>query len=158
MATGFFGKLPTRGDFVARALPPGARPVLDRWLTRHLATWAGHPEHWPETGFRAVIAHGQGVLALLILPSRDGTGRAFPLAAVAAAPSVGTDQVEAWAAQALSVLREACAGVLDADELAEALSRCTLDSAGSGLDAPLLWQSGQAPDIPEIVLGRREQG
>ncbi len=37
MATGFFGKLPARGDFVARGLPPGARPVVDRWLTRMLA-------------------------------------------------------------------------------------------------------------------------
>ena len=31
-APGFFGKLPSHGDFLARRLPPGLRLCLDDWL------------------------------------------------------------------------------------------------------------------------------
>ncbi|RSK41050.1 type VI secretion system-associated protein TagF, partial [Rhodovulum iodosum] len=74
-----FGKLPCRGDFVARGFPAGLRGALDRWLTVHLARRAA--ADWPEGGLRATLTLGGASLTALILPSRDRAGRAFPLAA-----------------------------------------------------------------------------
>ncbi|ETX30228.1 type VI secretion system-associated protein TagF, partial [Roseivivax isoporae] len=82
MTTGFFGKLPAAGDFVARGLPPGARAPLDRWLTQMLGEAAARPAAWPGAGLLAVMRAGQGTLLVAALPSRDAAGRAFPLAAV----------------------------------------------------------------------------
>lgn len=152
MATGFFGKMPAHGDFVARGLPAGARPVLDHWLTRVLAPLARQPDNWPEGGFRAVIAHGDAVLALLILPSRDRSARAFPLAAVAVADAAGQAQVDAWADQVLPALCLAGQGRIDAEKLIERLGRFTLPADKVTLAPPLIWIMGQSPQDPAALL------
>lgn len=151
MATGFFGKLPARGDFVSRGLPPGARPVVDRWLTRMLAPFAREPEDWPEGGLRAMIAHDGQMLALLILPSRDAPGREFPLAAVAAVAETGQPQVDIWADAALPALTQAVAGNLDGDGLIELIGALPL-VAGEAPDLPAIWVIGCDPQPPETLL------
>ncbi|SEN18207.1 type VI secretion system protein ImpM [Paracoccus alcaliphilus] len=144
MATGFFGKLPVSGDFVARGLPAGVQPVVDRWLTRVLAPCMNNPGLWPPDGLRALIAHADAPLALLVLPSRDAAGRAFPLAAVARAPAVGQGGIDLWAGQVLTVLQAAGLGGMDADRLAAALGQVPDPSGGKPLVPPLLW----APAMP----------
>ncbi|WP_299911708.1 type VI secretion system-associated protein TagF [uncultured Paracoccus sp.] len=148
MATGFFGKLPARGDFVTRGLPPGTRPLVDRWLTRMLAPLARQPENWPPQGFRALLGHGEEALALLILPSRDTSGREFPLAAVSPTAGAGQAEIDHWADQALPALARACRGDLDADDLAAALDPLVVAAGQTALTPPLIWAVGQPPTEP----------
>ncbi len=152
MATGFFGKLPASGDFVTRGLPDGVRPLLDRWLTRTLAPLAQRPEDWPPEGLRGLIAHGGNALALLILPSRDTSGRAFPLAAAALATGAGQAQVDDWADRACPALRLAREGELDAAGLIARIAALGPDTGGPSLNPPLLWCPGQPPQEPEELL------
>ena len=148
MATGFFGKLPARGDFVTRGLPPGTRPVVDRWLTRVLARQV---DDWPPQGFRALLSHGEARLALLILPSRDTSGREFPLAAVAPANGAGQAELDQWADQALPALTHAAQGGLDADDLAAALEPLVVGAGQTPLTPPLIWAAGQPPIDPALI-------
>ena len=154
---GFFGKLPSAGDFVARGLPVGVRPVMDRWLTRYLAEYARAPDRWPDTGLKAVLATPSGPLALTIIASHDMSGRAFPLAACTQElQSAG--QIEHWAAQAVVVLTEARDACLRAEEVQASLAAISRDAredqTSEALTPPLLWSDGppQAPDVslPDI--------
>jgi len=87
-APGFFGKLPSHGDFVGRRLPPEVRQRLDEWLQRALmhskaelgpawlATWGSSPL------WRFVIGAGvcgEQAWAGVMMPSADRVGRCFPL-------------------------------------------------------------------------------
>lgn len=154
MATGFFGKLPARGDFVTRGLPSGARPVVDRWLTRVLSPMARRPECWPGGGLRGLIAHGEDVLALLILPSRDAAGRHFMLAAIAPSSGTGQAQVDAWAEQVLPALTRAVEGDLDANDLIALLANLTLPAGGAASRPPLLWAENGAPQDPVTFVAQ----
>lgn len=96
-APGFFGKIPSYGDFVGRRLPAGVRHRMDEWLQRALvqsridlgpawpAIWGSSPI------WRFVI--GAGVFsdeawAGVMMPSADRVGRCFPL--LLAAPATST--------------------------------------------------------------------
>jgi type VI secretion system protein ImpM len=87
-APGFFGKLPSRGDFVGRRLPPDVRDCFDRWLQAGLVrskedlgedwlpTWLSSPI------WRFVVAAGvcgEQAWAGVMMPSHDRVGRCFPL-------------------------------------------------------------------------------
>jgi type VI secretion system protein ImpM len=139
---GLYGKLPTAGDFVARGLPPKLRHRLDRWLT---ATLAGPTCDWPPEGFRALLPGPHGVATLLILPSADRAGRAFPLAAVcttAEAPALAA--AEAWCAAAVPFLRRGTEGVAGPDALVEALSLLPApEGPPHPVEGPLLWRPGE---------------
>lgn len=92
---GFFGKIPTRGDFVRANLPGPLVHALDTWCqdvipaSRALlgSTWT---EAWMEAPiWRFLIAPGicgPGAAAGLWLPSTDKAGRLFPLIPALAAP------------------------------------------------------------------------
>ena len=86
--TGFFGKLPSRGDFLSRRLPSGFVEVWDAWLQAGISSsrrelgeaWAGYYVEAPVWRFfipprivteRAWIG--------IFLPSLDRVGRHFPL-------------------------------------------------------------------------------
>lgn len=156
MGTGFFGKLPASGDFVARGLPSGARAMLDRWLTRLLlACGAETPERWPEGGVRGVITHAGQPLALLVVPSLDAAGREFPLAAAVPAQAAGQAQIEDWAGQALPLLERAAQGELDAEALIALLGEVPPPSSeGRGLSSPQLWARGSPPEDPDGFVAR----
>ena len=151
---GLFGKMPAAGDFVSRGLPRGAGPVLDRWLTHHLAVEAGDPRRWPETGIRALIDGPNAQLVLLILPSADRSGRPFPLAAADAAWSVGHAEADVWGDTALLPLTKAAAGELSVDSVARALAQLRPPPAGaSPLVPPLVWAEGHGEAAPGEGLG-----
>ncbi|WP_299666561.1 type VI secretion system-associated protein TagF [uncultured Ruegeria sp.] len=152
MATGFFGKLPASGDFVARGLGPRIRPQLDRWLTLHLAQPARNPELWPETGLHALIEGPQLLLALVILPSHDAAGRHFPLAACC--PVIAADQagIEDWAAIMRPALHQAQTGALGPDALFAALKPTTPSAeVAEALTPPVIWGK-DPPAAPEECL------
>jgi type VI secretion system protein ImpM len=83
----WYGKLPARGDFVGRGLPPRWRRDWDAWLQRGLALAAtaldgaalrerlGAFAPWR---YLALPAPGE-VWCGIITPSHDRVGRAFPL-------------------------------------------------------------------------------
>lgn len=87
-APGFFGKLPSHGDFVGRRLPPEVRQCLDEWLQIALVqsrvdlgggwlpTWLNSPI------WRFVLGAGvcnRQAWAGIMMPSQDRVGRCFPL-------------------------------------------------------------------------------
>ena len=94
---GFFGKLPSRGDFITRGLSPVTVTALDSWISRSLV--AGRTElaeAWSIAWAAAPVWHFNlparqcGPLALrgLLLPSTDRIGRHFALIAAAEIPAV----------------------------------------------------------------------
>lgn len=85
---GFFGKLPSHGDFVSTGLRRSVQDALDAWLQAGIAKAHQHAgENW-EAIFRNMPAWrfvaergvwGPVTVAGVIVPSRDRVGRSFPL-------------------------------------------------------------------------------
>lgn len=101
-APGFFGKLPSHGDFVSRRLPPAVRDCFDEWLQSALLqsrqdlgeawlpTWLSSPL------WRFVVGPGvcgEQAWAGVMMPSHDRVGRCFPL--LLTAPVDGTPLLRA---------------------------------------------------------------
>jgi type VI secretion system protein ImpM len=85
---GFFGKVPTHGDFVSADFDSDLRAALDRWLQAGLtACVQAHGEHWEHrflqmSSWRFIIEAGlwgKSAIAGVLSPSRDRVGRSFPL-------------------------------------------------------------------------------
>ena len=100
--TGWFGKLPTSGDFVTRRVHPSFIEPWDAWLNAMLA---GSRERlgngWRDAflsapTWRFVLAPGvigaDGWLGV-IMPSVDSVGRYFPLTVVSQLPAKAMDAV-----------------------------------------------------------------
>ncbi|MBA5800646.1 type VI secretion system-associated protein TagF [Rhizobium changzhiense] len=92
---GFFGKLPSHGDFVSMGLASPLQAALDAWLQAGLQE-AHHElgEGW-ERRFRAMPVWrfiierglwGSATIAGVLLPSLDRVGRSFPLVIAAQLP------------------------------------------------------------------------
>ncbi|MGH8217753.1 MAG: type VI secretion system-associated protein TagF [Steroidobacteraceae bacterium] len=148
-ATGFYGKLPCKGDFIQRRVPQEFVDVWDSWLQAGLhATRTRLAERWLDaylTGpiWRFVLAQGAcgtSSCAGLMLPSVDRVGRYFPLAIVApleddaclidiagAAGQPWYDAVESLALEALQ------APDLDLDSFDERLAALPAPAAGPSL-------------------------
>ena len=100
--TGWFGKLPTSGDFVTRRVHPSFIEPWDAWLNAMLA---GSRERlgngWRDAflsapAWRFVLAPGvigADGWAGVIMPSVDSVGRYFPLTVVSQLPVKGMDAV-----------------------------------------------------------------
>ncbi|NLS00943.1 type VI secretion system-associated protein TagF [Rhizobium sp. P38BS-XIX] len=85
---GFFGKLPTNGDFVSSALGLRLQGEIDQWSRGGLiALEAALGTDWRRlfhatAAWRFVVGNGiwaPGAVAGILLPSRDRVGRSFPL-------------------------------------------------------------------------------
>ena len=85
---GWFGKLPSLGDFASRRLPPSLLEVWDHWLASGLQAWCERdPSGWLAgylacPSWRFVLMPGvvgAGPLAGVLMPSVDRAGRYFPL-------------------------------------------------------------------------------
>ncbi len=93
-APGWFGKLPSHGDFLVRRLPPVVRLRFDDWLQRGLLqSRADLGDAWLPAWlagplWRFAVAPGVcGAQAWMgvMMPSHDRVGRCFPLLLMAAA-------------------------------------------------------------------------
>ncbi len=145
MSVGFFGKLPASGDFVSRGLGPGLRPVLDRWVTQNLVSPLHKPDNWPEGGMRAVIQGPKSSLLLLILPSHDKIGRAFPLAVCCAVEQVDRASADQWADLAAPIALDAISHRSLPDALLDKLASLPNPphSKASNIAPPLLWSKAE---------------
>lgn len=84
---GWYGKLPTRGDFVGRGLPPRWRSEWDGWLQRGISLASTQPDggDWRErlAGFAPwrylALPSRDEAWCGIVLASRDRVGRTFPL-------------------------------------------------------------------------------
>jgi type VI secretion system protein ImpM len=91
--TGFFGKLPSHGDFIARRFPAAVRAGWERWLdhgidaSRQTLGEAWLPRFLSSPIWRFVFSAGvcgEVPLAGVLMPSVDRVGRYYPLAVAAA--------------------------------------------------------------------------
>jgi type VI secretion system protein ImpM len=87
-APGFFGKLPSHGDFVGRRLPLDMRQCFDNWIQAGLlhsrqVMGAGWLPTWLNSPlWRFVVAAGvcgEQAWCGVMMPSHDRVGRCFPL-------------------------------------------------------------------------------
>ncbi|MBB4275620.1 type VI secretion system-associated protein TagF [Rhizobium mongolense] len=85
---GFFGKVPTHGDFVSSGLDTAVRSELDRWLQNGLSACAhAFGEQWQQQfgktpSWRFIVEAGiwsRSAVAGVLSPSKDRVGRSFPL-------------------------------------------------------------------------------
>ena len=112
IATGFFGKIPARGDFVADGLPPDFTAALDAWWQAmlphsHSVLGAAWSDIWMEAPVWCFALSpgccGANATLGLWMPSVDRVGRLFPLTLATVAPrweAVGGDGFLAEAEQA----------------------------------------------------------
>lgn len=100
---GWFGKLPSSGDFVYRRIPRTFLDELDAWLSRGLAQYRiAMPDDWRKhfaaapvwnCAIPACVGGGNTLIGLLV-PSRDRVGREFPLCAgVVLPPDAATNKL-----------------------------------------------------------------
>jgi len=141
--TGLYGKLPSYGDFVRRALPGSFVQPWDEWLQACVA-WlresqgASFDEAWARApAWRFILPAGvcgPARVAGVLLPSTDNVGRAFPLTLAAVLDDHEAQPGAAW---------------FEAVELAGTLARDTR-AAVPDLQAQL---PEPAPDDESISVG-----
>lgn len=87
-AVGWYGKLPSLGDFASRRLPPDFIEAWDDWLAAGLSDWRERePEAWLDhylagPSWRFLLMPGvlaSGSWTGVLMPSVDRVGRYFPL-------------------------------------------------------------------------------
>jgi type VI secretion system protein ImpM len=154
--TGFHGKLPGAGDFVARGLPVGFATFWDGWATRHIARREG----WPEGGLRLRLQSGGRVAAGVVIASHDRVGRRFPLAAFVVAGALpGPEGLDGWCDAALAALCAAQGAGLSPDELDASLDALRSPDGAEDGAALQLWTLTAAPEAcdpaqPQDLLDR----
>lgn len=152
---GFFGKLPTTGDFVWRGLPDAFRKHWDFWITRHVAPFQRHNHTFPPSGLRFLLPSGGRLVAGVIQPSHDSADRRFPLTLLLIADGdLSPAEVDAWCDAAVALARLA----LLPDDLWQALDAIPSPRPSGAAAGPMrLWTLGQPailtdPHTPEPAL------
>jgi len=162
---GFFGKLPSRGDFVHRGLPHDFISRWDAWLQDAIASSeAALGERWLETYLTSPIWRyalspglcGEQTCFGVLMPSVDKVGRYFPLTAAAicgeapAALALTAELRDWYLAIETATLATLAETPLELDAFDECLARAGMpcaaavhggvDRAGAATDAvPALW-------------------
>jgi type VI secretion system protein ImpM len=161
---GFDGKLPSRGDFVARGLPGLFLTPWRAWMDSALsAARSDLGGTWEQVWMEAPVWHfvldggvcGPDAVMGLWFPSVDQAGRHFPLTVAA----VLTGRVTAPAVEAaLPWLRSVEAPALDAlaldhapETLMAALMACPVADPGTATRGSWWWTDG-APLVPGVCL------
>ena len=156
---GFAGKLPARGDFVARGLPRSFREPWDAWAAAVMpASRARLGEDWLPAWLEAPVWRfalppglcGPAAATGVWLPSVDRTGRHWPLTVAAVLPGlVGAPASDnAW----LDALEEVGVGAVMGDAAPEALEAMLAPLAAGAPDACLegmggAWWTAGAPRV-----------
>lgn len=156
---GFFGKLPSTGDFVSRGLSDAFRQNWDVWITRHIAPLQRDGAVFPAGGLRFKLASGGRTAAGMIVPSSDSAGRLFPLSVMLLADDGLTQtQTDAWCERALVVLAGDGQPPLSPDDLWLALDDLPVpEPAGPAVGTMQLWTAthppiATAPDAPDEAI------
>ena len=156
--TGFFGKLPCRGDFLRQGLPRSFVSPWDEWLSLALAaSKAAMGEAWlpaflEAPVWRFLLPAGQcgpdGALGLW-MPSVDSAGRYFPLTIAAIFPARAASRADAW----LDAAEESGRTVLEAGtepgDLTTRISRIPAPDGEDTVSQALWWTDG----APRVAAG-----
>jgi type VI secretion system protein ImpM len=155
MNPGFHGKVPARGDFISRRLPPGFAAPWDTWLQAFVtASRANLGEAFMPAWLEAPVWHfalgpgtaGPAAIFGVMIPSADRVGRAYPFtlfSAVAPIPKGLT--LSDWSARA-----EALAlGALDDNFAPDTLDRALTEL---GPPAAHLPPNAATDDWPKAAL------
>lgn len=140
---GYFGKVPSHGDFISRRLGEDVIEPLDRWLREGLATsreqlgqaWLDYYLNGPIWRF-ALSADllGPQPLAGVLMPSVDKVGRYFPLCIALALPAAAAPfQIAAGAGDWFRKAEDLALGSLE-----EPFDLEAFDQAVEGLGTPAL--------------------
>lgn len=160
-AIGFFGKLPTRGDFLRVDLPRSFVDPWDEWLQRVLeASRAALGEAWVPAWLEAPIWRfaltpgicGPNGVGGVLMPSVDSAGRYFPLTLAGIGLESGAGARFLATAEAAGL--EAVTLGLEPDALAARLAACA--AAGESLPSSpaqgSLWWTEGAPRRGPLTL------
>jgi type VI secretion system protein ImpM len=143
---GFFGKLPSRGDFVRGSLPRAVAAPWDQWLQSVLpAAQARLGGCWPDVWHAAQawrFAFAPGVcgpqpVTGVWLPSVDRVGRTFPLMIAVQAAAMD----DAFLAAVECAGADAIRSVMTPDMLADRLNRtpCPMSAASAASNPAARW-------------------
>lgn len=164
---GWFGKLPSLGDFASRRLPPDFIEPWDAWLSEGLGQWRqAQPEDWLPAYlaspswmfllFPDALQPGAVGWAGVLMPSVDRVGRYFPLTLAQALPGWPCG-AEDWQTlqRGLLALDDLAVDALhedwSVDQLEAALARHGLPRPEDAPDPTLPWQTTAGP------LGRLDE-
>jgi type VI secretion system protein ImpM len=134
---GFYGKLPSRGDFCRAGLPRDFIDAWDGWLQNGLAAsrdqlGAAWLPAWMEAPiWRFALAAGVCGAAAVVglwLPSVDRAGRHFPLTLAASSAVLGAADLLATTAGVLTALEQAGLAALDELLTPEALAQLVAEA------------------------------
>jgi type VI secretion system protein ImpM len=173
-SVGFFGKLPSRGDFVRAGLPSSFVAPWDSWMSRMLrASQASLGRTWRPAWLEAPVWNfalqggvcGPDSAVGLWMPSVDAGGRSFALviAAVVAGPtavSLASDHA-AFLASAAQAGLDAIADDLPPDTLAARIAAAWDADESDAYAAPPFdgqsgWWTDGAPFVPRSAFGSDE--
>ena len=142
---GWFGKIPSLGDFASRRLPPAFVKPWDQWLSAELPearfvladAWPAIYEQAPISCFSLGLGtlddqawHG------ILVPSFDRVGRQFPLTIALGRPrSAPATMARRWWAALVASARRALEPACGADGVDQALSVFTAESAANAESA-----------------------
>lgn len=171
-AAGFFGKLPSRGDFLRRGLPRGFAETWDDCMSRGIvASRAALGEGWLPAWMEAPIWYfalpagmcGAEAVLGVWMPSTDAGGRYFPLTLAQLSPD--WEAAGAWLASAETAGLAALQDDLDPDALVAAMAHpaaaaLALPDLGAVHDGYALWWTEGSPFVPACcrVLGGLPDG
>ena len=127
LTTGFYGKIPAAGDFVSRGLAADFVRAWDRFAAQHLVPPI-LDGLWSEDVALRFASGGVGPtpMAGIVLPSRDRSGRRFPLALAACVgqgPEALVTGAAGWFEELERHARAARLNGASADDLARVLAR-----------------------------------
>lgn len=151
--TGFFGKLPTAGDFVGRNLPAGYVRFWDRWIARHLSSPLAQEPLEAHPMLRFMLGPlAAGPAAGVVMASTDSAGRCFPLT-VAAPIAQASAGLAVQAADWFDGIEEtgdaARCGEIDADELERRLAALpfpVVQAEGKAIAGMAFWTGASEPE------------
>jgi type VI secretion system protein ImpM len=148
-SAGWFGKLPSQGDFLTRRLPSSFVEPWDAWLSAGLADWqAREPARWLEdflqapsqlflltTGVLRPDVAAPATFCGVLMPSVDRVGRYFPFTlALAVQPSPADTAALARLFEQLLALNELAIQALQQEWSTEQLDVAL--TAGLGAPSP----------------------
>ena len=147
---GFFGKIPSKGDFVQAGLPRSFVDAWDGWMQDRLAAsrrilgdaWLDLWMEAPIWRFRLASGLcGPAAAAGVWMPSIDRVGRHFPLTFAALGSGTG------WIAEAEAIGIETLEQDLPIETIIARLRGIAIDPAPEKIEAETLWWTEGAPSV-----------
>jgi type VI secretion system protein ImpM len=143
---GWFGKIPSLGDFASRRLPLSFVKPWDEWLSTELSdARCALAQEWAEIYARAPISCfslqprtvDDHAWFGIVVPSYDRVGRQFPLTIARSLPPPATGTgAQRWWARLLAIGQRALEPGCGADEVDEALAALVGDESAADVAAP----------------------